>query len=84
MSLHEGVTASQLLLSFSPSLCALRERSSAGGTEKEAVDQMHSRDSALSLWTLHLFPEGGEPISGFDFIGPPGENFDKKPLQLRT
>lgn len=26
-----------------------------------------------SLWTLYLFPEGGVPISVFDFIGFPGE-----------
>lgn len=31
----------------------------------------------------HLFPEGGEPISVFDFIGSPRESSDKKPLQLR-
>lgn len=42
-----------------------------------------------SLWIQHchfghLFPEGGEPNSVFDFIGSPGENSDKKPLQLRT
>lgn len=45
---------------------------------------MYSRDSTLSLWTLKLFPEGEEPISVFDFIGLPGEDSDKKPLQLRT
>lgn len=48
------------------------------------MDLMYSRVSKLSLWTLHLFPEGGEPISVFDFIDPPGEDSDKKSLQLRT
>lgn len=71
-------------LSFSLSLCTLKERSSTCRTEKEAEDPVYSRDSTLSLWTLHFFPEGGEPVSVFDFIGPPGEDSNKKLLQLRT
>lgn len=74
MSLRQGVTPSQ----FPFSLYSKRKiQCLACRIEKEAVDPMYFRDSTLSLWTLDLFPEGGKPVSVFDFIGSQGRTLIK-------
>lgn len=72
-SLHEGVTTSQLPLS--PSLCTLKRKVQYfAGLRKKLWTEC---TLGIHCHFGHLFPEGGEPISVFDFIGLPGEDSDK-------